>query len=255
MKKTLLITLVFVIQGLVYAQTPNSVGKTVTFSLKAFKDNALRATQSNGLVTKMTSKFPLPDGTLGDFIFDETLISTSKIADIQTLDGISVDGKIKIKITITDRMTGIMHTPEGYFFIEPIDAKADLYIIYHMSETSVDNMKCGVLDHSTGDFIKQNKNSIKSISPFPIGTQLRKYRMAAAATGEFVTFYGSQATALARIVDVMNATNLIYELEASIRFELITATTNYTILFTNAGTDPFTPNTDFASSAASRRDS
>jgi hypothetical protein len=50
----------------------------------------------------------------------------------------------------------------------------------------------------------------------------------------------------------MNASNLIYELEAAIRFQLTSATTAGTIIFTDGTTDPFTINPTFASAANSQ---
>ncbi len=227
--------------------------QTVTFSLSDFKRNLVNAPLTNGLIRPISLSFPLPSGKTELIEFKEILIGTSKISSITTVEGYSNDKKTQIRLTISDKMTGIFHTPEGYFFIEPFDEKANQYLIYSMSETKTDNIECGVLEDFSKKFMLENNKRMTSVSPFPVGSQLRKYRMAAAATGEFVSFYGNnQATALARIVDVINAANLIYELEASMSFQLITETTNYSILFTNASTDPFTPNTTFASAAASQ---
>ncbi|WP_188765281.1 3-coathanger stack domain-containing protein [Emticicia aquatilis] len=252
MKKTLLFLVMCFWVNNSFAQASPSK-QTVTFSLSDFKRSLVNAPLTNGLIRPISLNFPLPSGKTELIEFKETLIGTSKISSITTIEGFSNDKKTQIRLTISDKMTGIFHTPDGYFFIEPLDEKANQYLIYSMSETKAENIECGVLEDFSKKFMIENNKRIASVAPFPVGTQLRKYRMAAAATGEFVTFYGnSQATALARIVDVINAANLIYELEASMTFQLITETTNFSILFTNAATDPFTPDTNFASAAASQ---
>lgn len=229
-------------------------GKTVKFDVSGFNQAINNAGFTNGLTSKFETVFPMPDGSTKSFTMDETLISTELIKSIKTFDGTADKGRVKMKLTLNteNRMTGIMHTPEGYFYIEPKEGEQNEFLIYSMSETPSDKIQCGTLDEHMNEFMEGNKGRVASMPPFPVGSQLRTYRMAAAATGEFVNFYGSQSAALARIVEVMNAANLIYELETSIRFQLISATTSHAILFTNPSTDPFTPNALFAEANASQ---
>ena len=234
----------------IFSQTVR-LGKTVSFSARSFNTSKTNFVQSNGLVAKMAAKLPIPDGTLGDFVLNETLLSEKRNPTIQTYDGVSADGTIILKLTVTaEKIEGLMHTPDGYFVIEPLDLKQDLYLVYNMSEIPADRMKCG----ASGEMLKPvNKSGrVLSTTPFPIGTQMRNYRMAAAATGEMTSFYTNQAGALAQITSVMNAANLIYELEASIHFTLTSATTGYSIIFTDANTDPFTVDPSFSSAANSQ---
>lgn len=239
MKKIFLLFCTFIFSLCTSAQTENDYGTIVNFSLKSFQETSQRAMSNSGLVAKLSFAFPLPNGSKTPFVFDETLISSAKIPNIQTYDAVSSDGKVRMKLTITPTgMNGIMHTPEGYFFIEPSDVKNNQYRIYQSSDVKNATMNCG----QHGEVIEPQKNGrMLSVSPFPVGTQLRKYILAAAATGEMTTLYGSQTAARDQIISVMNANNLIYELEASIKFELAPQTTNLSIIFTDANTDPFTP--------------
>jgi hypothetical protein len=71
------------------------------------------------------------------------------------------------------------------------------------------------------------------------GTQLRTFRTAVAATGEYTDFHGgSQAAGQAAIVTAINRVTGIYESELSIRLQLIA--NNNTLVFTNGATDPYT---------------
>ncbi|MGL4632471.1 MAG: reprolysin-like metallopeptidase, partial [Leadbetterella sp.] len=210
------------------------------FDVSNFVVRSSQNVDSKGLKGSFYFDFMTPVG-VKLFKFKESLIFTSKVRNIETFEARSEDSSVELRLSLFENsLSGIMHTAEGYFFIENVDFKTSTFSLKAMSEYDLTNFKCGVDDILESIDKDGKKGKIASVSPFPVGTTLRKYRLAAAATGEFVTNYGSQSTALARIVDVINAANLIYELEASVRFELITATTNFTILFSNSGTDPYT---------------
>ena len=240
MKKILLLSSALLLCFLVSAQNEKDYGTIVRFNLTNFKSNALNAVSNQGLVSDLSVDFPLYNGLTAPFIFDETLISTEKINSIQTFDAISSDGQTKMKLTITPNgMSGIIHTSEGYFFIEPADIKNNQYRIYKSSEVKNASITCDQQGEASAA-VNSNKNKrMLSVVPFPVGTQLRTYKLAVAATGEMTALYGSQDLALAQIISIANANNLIYELEASIRFELVVQTTNKSLIFTNATTDPF----------------
>ena len=239
MKKILLLSSALLLCFLVSAQDGKDYGTIVSFNLTNFKSNALKAVSNQGLVSELSVDFPLYNGLIAPFVFNETLISTEKINGIQTFDAVSKDGKTKMKLTITPSgMNGIMHTPEGYFYIEPADIKNNQYRIYQSSEVKNSSITCG--QEGASAIINTDKNKrMLSVVPFPVGTQLRTYKLAIAATGEMTALYGSQDLALAQIVSIANANNLIYELETSIKFELVTQTLNRSIIFPVASTDPF----------------
>jgi hypothetical protein len=78
-----------------------------------------------------------------------------------------------------------------------------------------------------------------------VGTQLRRYRLAVACTGEYaVAATGSTtptvAQTLAKIVTSVNRVNGVYETEVAVRLILVATQTN--VIFTVAATDPFAGN-------------
>lgn len=74
-----------------------------------------------------------------------------------------------------------------------------------------------------------------------VGTKLRVYRIAIAATGEFTQHHGgSKADALAAIKAIVAELNKVYEPELAIRFQLISDADQNKIIYTDGGTDPFT---------------
>ena len=72
----------------------------------------------------------------------------------------------------------------------------------------------------------------------PTGTELRTYRLAIAATGEYTAFHGGTvAGGLSAIVTSMVRVNGVYETEVDIRMVLVG--NNNLVVYTNSGTDPY----------------
>ena len=71
------------------------------------------------------------------------------------------------------------------------------------------------------------------------GTELRTYRLALAATGEYTAFHGGTvAGAVAAMSTSMNRINGVYEREVAIRMVLVAD--NDLLVYTNAAEDPYT---------------
>jgi uncharacterized protein YjdB len=158
--------------------------------------------------------------------------------EIASFEGISNDNAAQIKfVKFKDRVEGIIKQTDGYYFFELSDKAKNTYIYYKASNSELSKFKCGIEGQIENPILKNSK--IASIAPFPTGANLRTFRFAAAATGEMVAVYGTKTAALNKIISIVNAANLIYESELSIRFQLISKTLDSTIIFSNEATDPF----------------
>ncbi|MFT5886864.1 MAG: hypothetical protein ACI9IP_003335 [Arcticibacterium sp.] len=192
-----------------------------------------------------TLNLPMPDGSFQSFNVRNSNIMADQPADIQTIAGTSADSKAQVRIAITSNgLSGIMHYANGYYIIEVVDKKEGIYTIYNMNDSGLGN--CGTNDADKKPLVNA-QGKVLSTGLFPVGTELRTYKFAGAATGEMTDSLGTKTLARNKIVEIMNATNLIYELEAAVSFEVITKTTDSTLIFDDGTTDPFNVNTSFGS--------
>lgn len=222
-----------------YAQDPGErdYGQEVIIDLTNLKRIASQATTKSARQITL----PMPSGELEIIEILEQKNIDGQVNEIKTYNGKSSKTNSNIKLTISPYSFSVaIHYKGGYYFIDPIDIKKNRFRLYNM--TDVPKGRCG-----SGQTVRNVKtdvdNFVKSVGAFPIGTQLRNFRMAAAATNEMVAaIQGGQAAALVKITEIMNAANLIFEVEASIRFNLIAKTTNLTLI----GGYPFTIDPGFA---------
>lgn len=200
----------------------------------------------------ITIAIPSPDGSLERFNIVESPIMEPKLAamfpEIKTYAGQGIDDP-----TATIRFD---HTPQG-FHAQVLSANGSWYIdpYWHL-DTSVH------ISYRRSDMVMSEANlawkcggAIATITDQPpemrlmqddspqerSGTQLRQYRLALAATGEYTAFHGGTvALGQAAIVTAMNRVNGVYERELSIRMNLVA--NNNLLVYTNSATDPYTNN-------------
>ena len=69
-----------------------------------------------------------------------------------------------------------------------------------------------------------------------VGSELRHFRLAIAATAEYTAFHGGQASAFAEIQSVVDDLNQIFVPELAIRLDLVSDTNT---VFTDPATDGY----------------
>ncbi len=237
--KPLIIILVTLLSPNSFSQNA-TLGEIVNLDLEQLTNTInSNSTSSAAFVISL----PMPNGSFESFNVRNSSIMANQPADIQTLAGTSVDSKAQIRVAITSSgLSGIMHYANAYYIIEVVDKKEGIYTIYNMNDSGLGS--CGTNDSDNKPLVNA-QGKVLSAGLFPVGTQLRKYKFAGSATGEMVVALGSQTLAKNKIVEIMNATNLIYELEAAVTFEVIAKTTDLTLMFPAGGSDPFNVNTSF----------
>lgn len=209
-------------------------------NLKSLADESIE-----GATSSFSMILPLSDGKSVRYELRISNLMENQPAEVRTLSGQTADGLSLIRISITPSgLSGIIRSNNAYYMIEPVDKKSNTYIIYNINNST--RGECYASSPEPQKFTNEN-GKILSTGAFPVGSQMRTYRFAGAATGEMTSAYGNQTAARDRIISILNATNLIYQVEASTQFTLITKTTDLSLIFTDANTDPFTVDPNFGS--------
>lgn len=192
---------------------------------------------------------PLPDGRFESFRVVESPIMDPELAarypQLRTWLGEGIDDpSATVRFDLTHKgLHAQILSADGTVYVDPFQpGDVDNYIAYRKSEHRRDRpLQCSV----TGDAIVSHDKHARgagpkgAFAPVSSGANLRTYRLAMAATGEYTqALGGTVADGLAGIVTTMNRVNGIYERELSVRMVLVANTD--VVIFTNGGTDPYT---------------
>lgn len=228
--------------------------RLVALDLAALQAQLAQAPQENSEAARNTARLislPLPDGTFGRFRIVESPIMAPELAAqfpaIKTYAGQGIDDP-----TATVRFDW---TPTGFHALL-IAASGTVYIDpYQRNDTTtyISYYKRDFVAPTTKQFVEQpplvfdakRAEALSALAaqgvPRSAGTQLRRYRLAVAATGEYTQFHGGTVNqALGAIVTTINRVTGVYEREVAVRLTLVA--NNHTIIYTNPNTDPYTNN-------------
>ena len=207
-------------------------------SLKSILSNA--PAKASG-PSKVSISIPNEYGQLVEYqVYTNTTMAEGlqqKFPDIRTFDGINKEEQHFAKFDFTHKgFHAIIHR-QGMptLYIDPIvEGNTNQYIVYNRNQfTTTKQMDCQV--QSSVNTTNSPSSIIKSF-----GTcELRTYDLAVAATGEYTAFHGgTQADAIAAQVTSINRVNSVYEIDIAITLTIIA--NNDQIVYTNAGSDPYT---------------
>jgi hypothetical protein len=178
-----------------------------------------------------TISLPLPDGSLGRFQVYESPIMADELAqrypDIKTykvygIDDPSATGRLDIT---PQGFHAMLHTAQGRLMIDPNSTlpQNDRYAVRVHGEAMNTGFSCGVAEH---DFPASSilPTSSAARPAARISGSLLEYRLAVAATEEYVARVGSAndvVRAQVEIVTAINRVNEIYERDLGIRLTLV----------------------------------
>ena len=200
-----------------------------------------REIENSGFVAQLS--FPHPDGTF--HLYNAKANSTmhpdlaAKFPEIKSYDAAGVDNQSFVKWDLTPQGLHVMiMTPgESTIFIDPVvKGNTNYYIVYNKNDLITSKVKnCSF----NSDFSElQTEKTAVSGTVKSFGTcELRTYRLALSATGEYSIFHGGTlALAQAAQVTTMNRVNGIFEKDMAITMEIIP--NNDLIIYTSTA-DPF----------------
>lgn len=188
---------------------------------------------------------PLPDGSLEKIdLFEMSVMEAAlqeKYPGFRTFSGHCVDHPAwSVKCDYTELgFHAILFTEHGTVYIDPLSLtnKQDYLVFYKHESGQSPHMVCEVDESLFAEPFHHGElppGMAKST-----GGQLRTYRLAVAATGEYVAFFGGTVSAgMSAIVTSVNRVNGVYEKEVDVRLVLVA--NNNLLVYTNASTDPYT---------------
>jgi len=197
---------------------------------------------------------PMPSGKLEQFSIAYSPIMAEALAKkfpaIKTYAAQGIDNRYSIgRLDYTPAgFHGIIFSPEGTIYIDPLYKNDNTkYQSYYKADFQPQTSKYDLPPCQPKSFDPEVQDEMKRLLEdranlkTPSGTELRTYRLACAATGEYTSFHGGTvASGQAAIVTAYNRVNGIYEVELAIRMELVA--NNDLLVFTNASSDPYNNN-------------
>lgn len=192
---------------------------------------------------------PMPDGTFMDFEIVESPVMhpdlAAKYPMIKTYSGRGkTDRSAWVRADFTQwGFHALIRAGENDCYIDPYSMQnSNDYVVYYRKDFSTSkNFYCSFDDIASNAATQRSLQTIAPALNRSIGTELRKYRLALACTGEYAAYYGGTVSgALSGMVTSVNRVTGVYESEVDVRLTLIP--NNDTLIFLNASTDPYTNN-------------
>ena len=217
-------------------------------AFRQFWVNAPTLDASNSRSQSIVISIPMPDGAMAEFaVFQNEVLPLElkqKYPFLSTYSGQGItDPSAFAVFDFTEKgFHAMVLSPSGTYFIDPVSlSDPDYYLAYYKRDFVTDKrFEC--LTESLKPVTDPNpKCNIGQTLNRSIGSQLKTYRLAMAATGEYSAFHGGTiAGALSAIVTSVNRVSGIYERDLAIRLTLIPNTD--TLIYLNPATDPYTNN-------------
>ncbi|MBL0343251.1 MAG: T9SS type A sorting domain-containing protein [Bacteroidetes bacterium] len=213
----------------------------------AFKMAPVETPESNRISHVIVS-IPMPDGTFQDFRVMRSEVMHPDLAarypDIETYSGQGItDPSASAKFDFTQfGFHAMILSATGSVYIDPYSQQDQQHYMVYYKKDFVTTKDFVCLSEGGPSMIEQEHAGLgNSAINKSVGPELKTYRLAMAATGEYTSFHGGTVGgALAAIVTSVNRVTGVYEREFAIRLVLIANTD--TLIFTNAATDPYTNN-------------
>jgi hypothetical protein len=139
------------------------------------------------------------------------------------------------RLTITAQgVTGLMFTGNGTAYIHPVSPEQpDVHMVSYINDIPVtETLQCGVKEVKDGPGTNSRMQAVQAGD-----CQLRNYKLAVAATGEYTVWAGgTQSQALTYITTLVNDITAIYQRDCGITFTLVS---NNSIIFASPATDNY----------------
>jgi hypothetical protein len=197
---------------------------------------------------------PLPNGGTARFAVREAPVMAPALAAqfpaIKTYAGVGLDdpsASVRLDFTSQGFHAQVLTGGGQSFYIDPV-TRTDTrhYLAFYQTDmnraaaAAGPAMTCGFQPTQAEEAASAARVAAAGTAARALasGSQLRTYRLAVAATGEYTAFHGGTvASAQAAIVTTVNRVVGVYEKELAVRLVLVP--NNSSLIYTNAATDPY----------------
>ncbi|MBS4036215.1 MAG: T9SS type A sorting domain-containing protein [Ignavibacterium sp.] len=222
--------------------------RTVKLDLQKFGNLLNNAPLEKNVSLKNSTsviELPTPDGKINSYYFVESPVMEDELQaiypEIRTYVGIGIDDEYAwVRFDFTPHgFHAMVRSVNGSYFIDPHNhGDIENYISYFVADYIKEDFErtCEVIIE--GNILDEMNFLLEGGIETPTGPQLRTYRLACAATGEYTQFHGGTvALGLAAVVTAVNRVTGVYETELAIRMVLVA--NNNLIIYTDPNTDPY----------------
>ncbi|WP_248724343.1 reprolysin-like metallopeptidase [Seonamhaeicola sp. ML3] len=167
-----------------------------------------------------------------------------KYPEIKSYIGFGLDtpgARLRMSVSPHGIQTMISYVDKPNVFMQPIERGSNTYVIYNKKSHRGLSKKLFCETHNEFHEAHNNKGVTSKINEGGANDQtLQKFRIAISVTGEYTAYHGGTvADALAAINATLTRVNEIFETDMAVTFQLIA--NNDLVVYTNAGTDPYSP--------------
>lgn len=226
-------------------------------ALSAYLDSATPSGSPPAVIIPL----PLPNGAFSDYYVYNSPVMASGLAakypEIRTFKVVAADNPSHTgRIDVTPQgFHAVLTRAARTIFIDPLGT-ANHYQSYYKRDYAArkiasgqqEEFVCRSAQHqTTQSSLAERLTRTAYVDSFGFaptfkrlssGKQVKTYRLAIAATGEFTQFHGgTKAKGLAALVTGINRINEVYERDLAVKLELITD--NDKLVYTDPDTDPF----------------
>jgi subtilisin-like proprotein convertase family protein len=192
---------------------------------------------------------PTPDGSTQRFQLVETPVMApalqAQFPEIRCYTGRGVEDPtavLKMDITPWGFHGMITSHTRNTIFIDPmVHGNTDFYVVYFKKDykgTKADGQWTCEMPAPDGEKELEIAHASPSTPDFQGDTQIRRYRLALACTGEYATFHGGTVPlVLAAMNTSMNRVNGVYERDFAVTMQIIA--NNNLLVYLNAASDPY----------------
>jgi hypothetical protein len=220
--------------------------RALTLDLNQLRAQLQSAPDEHSAMPAVKLELPMPDGTTQQFGVWRTQPMAPELAarypQIRSYGARAIDHP-EIEARLDDSQHGfsaMIRSPQGVVMVQPVQLGNDSrYISFRREDlgASADPFRC-MLDSATS--VAHDLFNVGTTTPqTTTGANVRTYRLALAATGEYTQFFGGTvADGMAAIVQAVNRINGIYLTDFAVQFQLVA--NDDSLVYIDPDTDPYT---------------